>query len=306
MFSSIVKRFIQLIFVLWGISTIVFFLERLIPGSPADSILGADVAEVDKLAWLARYDFDKPLYAQYIVFLKNLMRGDLGKSYTTFSNVTDIILPRLMETLQLASVAFIFSVLLATFFGLLSAAYNGKSIDKITAIFSLLAISAPSFIIGPILMWVFAVKLDIFPLMGNTGVHSFVLPTVTLGASLAAFSSRMIRSGLVDVLSEDYIRTAKSKGLSQSAILIRHALRNAFLPTLTVLGMQLGVLLSGTIITEQIFNWPGLGSLVLEAVQQREYNIISGCVIVMAVIYVLCNLFVDILYRIFDPRVRST
>ncbi|MES2614560.1 MAG: ABC transporter permease [Bdellovibrionota bacterium] len=306
MFSTLLKRFIQLIFVLWGISTIVFFMERFIPGSPADSILGVDAPDVDKIAWLARYGFDKPLYEQYILFLKNLVEGDLGKSYATAANVTEIILPRLMETLRLASVAFIFSVLLATFFGLLSAANNGKSIDKLTAIFSLLAISAPSFIIGPILMWLFSVKLNVFPLMGNLSVSSFVLPSITLGSSLAAFSSRMIRSGLVDVLGEDYIRTAKSKGLSNSAVLIHHALRNAFLPALTVLGMQLGVLLSGTIITEQIFNWPGLGSLVLEAVQQREYNIISGCVMIMAVIYVLCNLAVDILYRIFDPRVRAT
>lgn len=306
MFTIVVKRLFQLILVLWGISTIVFFLERFIPGSPADSILGVDAPDVDKIAWLARYGFDKPLFEQYLVYLKNLLSGDLGKSYSTYTNVTDIILPRLIETLRLASVAFVFSILLATFFGLLSAANNGKTIDKLTAIASLLAISAPSFIIGPILMWIFAVKLDIFPLMGNSSASAFVLPTITLGSSLAAFSSRMIRSGLVDVMGEDYIRTAKSKGLSQSSILIHHALRNAFLPALTVLGMQLGVLLSGTIITEQIFNWPGLGSLVLESVQQREYNIISGCVIVMAVIYVLCNLAVDILYRIFDPRVRAT
>ena len=305
MFVAIIKRLIQLIFVLWGISSIVFFLERLIPGSPADAILGADAPDVDKLAWLARYGFEKPLYEQYLIFLKNLMHGDFGKSYATYSNVTDLVLPRFLETLKLASVAFVFSLILATFFGLLSAAHKGKSLDKMTAIVSLLAISAPSFIIGPLLMWIFAVKFNIFPLMGNSNWTSFVLPTVTLGSSLAAFSSRMIRSGLVDVLDEDYIRTAKSKGLSSSTILIHHALKNAFLPTLTVLGMQLGVLLSGTIITEQIFNWPGLGSLILESVQQREYNIISGCVIVMAVVYVLCNLVVDILYRVFDPRVRE-
>jgi peptide/nickel transport system permease protein len=306
MLSMIVKRLIQLIFVLWSISTLVFFLERMIPGSPADMILGADAADVDKLVWLTRYGFDKPLLEQYVLFLNNLLLGDLGKSYANFANVTDIVLPRLFETMRLASVAFIFSVLLSTFFGLLSAANNGKLIDKLTAVVSLLAISAPSFIIGPILMWIFAVKLDFFPLMGNTGPSSFVLPSITLGASLAAFSSRMIRSGLVDVLGEDYIRTAKSKGLSNSSVLINHALKNAFLPTLTVLGMQLGVLLSGTIITEQIFNWPGLGSLVVEVVQQREYNIVSACVIVMAIVYVFCNLLVDILYRFFDPRVRAT
>ena len=304
MFHSLAKRFFQLVFVLWGISTIIFFMERLIPGSPADAILCPDAADIDKIAWLARYGLNKPLVEQYFTFLTHLVKGDLGKSYATFSNVTDIILPRLFETLRLASTAFIFSLLVAIPFGIIGAANKGKLIDKGLAIASLFAISAPSFIMGPILMWIFSVELNIFPLMGNLNLSSFVLPTVTLGSSLAAFSSRMIRSGLVDVLQEDYIRTAKSKGLSNFSILTKHALRNAFLPALTVLGMQLGVLLSGTIITEQIFNWPGLGGLILESVQQREYNIISGCVILMATIYVLCNLAVDILYRIFDPRVK--
>ncbi|KAB8028608.1 ABC transporter permease [Fluviispira multicolorata] len=304
MLKVLFQRFLQLLIVLWGISTLIFFMQRMIPGSPADSVLGADASEIDKLEWLARYGLDLPVWKQYFYFIINLIRGDLGKSYHDFTPVVEIILPRLWQTIQLASVAFIFSLLLATAFGMLSAAKAGKLTDKTSAIVSLLAISAPSFIIGPILMWIFSVKLELFPLFGNEGASSFVLPAVTLGASLAAFSSRMIRSGIVDVLQEDYIRTAKSKGLSPIQILAKHALRNAFLPTLTILGMQLGVLLSGTVITEQIFNWPGLGSLVVEAVQQREYNIVSGCVIVMATIYVFCNLIVDILYRVFDPRVR--
>ncbi|WP_158999381.1 ABC transporter permease [Pigmentibacter ruber] len=306
MAKVLVQRFFQLLAVLWGVSTIVFFLQRMIPGSPADSILGVDASEVDKLEWLTRYGFNEPIWKQYFNFLVNLCQGDLGKSYANYSSVSEIILPRLWETIQLATVAFLFSILLATIIGIISAANAGKFTDKASAVLSLLAISAPSFIIGPVLMWIFAVKFDVFPLMGNEGPSSFVLPSVTLGASLAAFSSRMIRSGIVDVLQEDYIRTAKSKGLSQFIVLTKHALRNAFLPTLTVLGMQLGVLLSGAVITEQIFNWPGLGSLVVEAVQQREYNIVSGCVIIMATIYVACNLLVDILYRVFDPRVRLT
>ena len=304
MLKVLIQRFLQLIAVLWGVSTIVFFLQRMIPGSPADTVLGVDASDIDKIEWLARYGFNDPLWKQYFHFLINLCQGDLGKSYSGYISVTEIILPRLWETVQLATVSFIFSILLATIVGIISAANAGKFTDKASAIVSLLAISAPSFIIGPILMWLFAVKFDFFPLMGNQGASSFVLPSITLGASLAAFSSRMIRSGIVDVLQEDYIRTAKSKGLSPLVVLGKHALRNAILPTLTILGMQLGVLLSGTVITEQIFNWPGLGSLVVEAVQQREYNIVSGCVIIMATIYVTCNLLVDVLYRDFDPRVR--
>lgn len=306
MLHTLLKRFIQLIFVLFSISTIVFFLQHMIPGNPADIVLGMDAAEADKLKWLERYGLNKPILVQYIEFLGNLVRGQLGYTYQGYQRVSDILGPRLWETAKLAVCAFAFSITVATFFGAISALRVGRTVDKVTAVMSLLAISAPSFIIAPLLMWLFAVKWNVLPLMGNSEPASYVLPTVTLGLSLAAFSSRMIRSGIVDVLQEDYIRTARSKGLSPSAVLLKHALRNAFLPTLTVLGMQLGVLLSGTVITEQIFNWPGLGSLVVEAVQQREYNIVSGCVLTMATIYVLSSLLVDILYRVFDPRVRLT
>lgn len=304
MFSLVIKRFFQLIFVLWGISTAVFFLERAIPGSPADTVLGADASDDEKQHWLSKQGLDKPILQQYESFLIDLTHGSLGKSYASFSEVTDLVLPRFLETAKLAVVAFLFSLLLATVSGVFAALYRDTALDRSISVLSLLAICAPSFLIGPLLIWVFAVKWDIFPLMGNLDAWSYVLPSVTLGASLAAFSSRLIRSGLVDVLHEDYIRTARSKGLSESRIIWGHALRNAFLPVLTVLGMQLGVLLSGTIITEQIFNWPGLGSLLLEAVQQREYNVVSGCVLVVATVYVICNLIVDVLYQVCDPRIR--
>jgi peptide/nickel transport system permease protein len=302
--SILIKRIAHLIPVLWGISTIVFFLQRLIPGSPADAVLGADVDLAAKTEWLAKYGFEKPLSEQYFRYLGNLLQGDFGNSFANYQPVFELIRPRLWQTVQLALSAFGFSLFIAVIVGLISAAYAGKTLDKVAAVVSLLAVSAPTFIIGPILAWIFSVKLDWFPLIGNQGFLSFVLPTVTLGSALAAFSSRMIRSGLVDVLSEDYIRTARSKGLAPHKVIAKHALRNAFLPTLTILGMQLGVLLSGTIITEQIFAWPGLGSLTVEAVQSREYNLLSACVLVMALMYVLSNLLVDILYRVLDPRVR--
>jgi ABC-type dipeptide/oligopeptide/nickel transport system permease component len=304
MLSVFVKRFLQLIPVLIGIVTIVFFLQRLIPGSPADAVLGVDVPFETKQEWLAKYGFDKPLAVQYVYYLGQVLKGDFGHTFSNYTTVFDVILPRLKETGKLAVTAFSFSVLFATFMGLISAARAGRFVDKASAVVSLLAISAPGFIIGPVLMWIFSVKLGWFPLTGNEELLSFVLPTVTLGAALAALTSRMVRSGLVDVLSEDYIRTARSKGLAPWKILSKHALRNAFLPTLTILGMQLGVLLSGAVITEQIFSWPGLGTLTVEAVQSREYNLVSGCVLVMATVYVLCNFIVDFLYRALDPRVR--
>lgn len=304
MLKAVLARIMQLLPVLWGIVTVVFILQRLIPGSPADAVLGPDAPDQQKAAWLERFGFDDPLLVQYGRFIGGLLQGDLGRSFADYRPVTEIIAPRLGVTFSLGLSAFVFSLVVATIVGVYSAARAGRLGDKLAAILSLLAISAPAFIIGPILLWVFAVRLGWFPLIGNDGWLSYVLPTVTLGSALAAFTSRMIRSGIVDVLGEDYVRTARSKGLSPIQVLIRHALRNAFLPALTVLGMQLGVLLSGTVITEQIFSWPGLGSLTLQSVQAREYNIVSGCVIVMAIVYVASNLLVDILYRVFDPRVR--
>lgn len=302
--SMVLKRIWELVFVILGVSTIIFFLQRLIPGSPADTILGPDASDLDKNVWLIKYGFNKPLYEQYFIFLKNIVSFDFGRSFMNYKPVTEIIFPRLLQTLKLASISFTFSILIASCVGILSALHEGKTIDKLCALISLLMISAPSFIIGPILIWIFSVKLNLLPLVGDESFLSYILPSITLGSSLAAFSSRMVRSGIVDTLKEDYIRTALSKGLSYKQVIVKHAFRNAFLPTLTILGLQLGVLLSGTVITEQIFNWPGLGSLVVESVGQREYNIVSGCVILMAIIYVTCNLFVDILYRFFDPRVR--
>lgn len=294
----------QLFFVLFSISTIVFFLQRLIPGSPADTALGVDAAETDKIFWLGQSGLLKPLFEQYLSFLWNLLHFDFGKSYVGDLSVSELILPRFWETIQLATVSFILSLLIATFVGIVSSVYLGTWIDKSTAVLSLLSISAPSFVIGPILIWIFAVKIDLFPISGSEDLSSFVLPSVTLGAAMAAFSSRMIRSGIVEVLGEDYIRTARSKGLPPWQVWMKHVLKNAFLPTLTILGLQLGVLLSGTVITEQIFNWPGLGSLLIESIQQREYNIVSGCVLIIAGVYVFCNLLVDILYHVLDPRIR--
>jgi ABC-type dipeptide/oligopeptide/nickel transport system permease component len=291
--------------VLLGIVTIVFFLQRLIPGSPADVVLGVDAPLTSKLEWMQRYGFDKPLFEQYLSYLFGIFKGDFGKTFADYKPVFEVIFPRLLVTAKLAFTAFFFSILIATFVGVLSAAFLGRFVDKASAVLSLLSISAPSFILGPILMWIFAVKLDWLPLSGNETMLHYVLPSITLGGALAAYSSRMIRSGLADVLNEDYIRTAKAKGLSKATVFLKHALRNAFLPSLTILGLQLGVLLSGAVITEQMFSWPGLGSLTIEAVQSREYNLVSGCVLVMAVIYVGSNFLVDILYRVLDPRVGA-
>ena len=305
MSEVILKRFFHLIFVIFCVSSLVFLMQRLIPGNPADFVLGADASEQHKNDWLQSYGLDKSMVHQYGTFLKNLFFFDFGKTYSSQVNVSSILLPRLINTISLALFAFLFSMTLGLIFGTLSAAFEGKGIDNFVAVLSILAISLPSFIIGPILLWIFSVNLNLLPLMGNQdGMSSFILPGLTLGLPLAAYTIRMVRSGVVDVLNEDYIRTAYSKGLKKIKIYFKHALRNACIPTLTILGLQLGVLLSGTIITEAIFNWPGLGSLIVEAIQQREYNLVSGCVIIVSFIYVFSNFLVDIFYRILDPRVR--
>jgi peptide/nickel transport system permease protein len=280
-------------------------MQRLIPGNPADFVLGVDASEQHKNDWLHDYGLDKSLLFQYGAFLKNLLFFDFGKTYASQIQVSSILIPRLLNTISLALFAFLFSMTLGLLLGTLSAAYEGKGVDNLVAILSILTISLPSFIIGPVLLWIFSVNLNFLPLMGNqNGISSFILPGLTLGLPLAAYTIRMVRSGVVDVLNEDYIRTAYSKGLKKFQVYFKHALRNACIPTLTILGLQLGVLLSGTIITEAIFNWPGLGSLIVEAIQQREYNLVSGCVIIVSFIYVFSNFLVDIFYRILDPRVR--
>jgi peptide/nickel transport system permease protein len=304
MLASLVKRLIQTIPVLVGLITLIFFLQRLIPGNPADAVLGVDASALAKQEWLAKYGLDKPLSVQYFTYLMNVLRGDFGNTFANFTPVFESIKPRLFQTASLALSAFMCSLVAAVVVGTISTYFVDKFVDKFLAALSLVAVSIPAFVLGPIVMWIFSVKLDWFPLTGNEKLLSYVLPSVTLGLALAAYSSRMIRAGLVDVLREDYMRTARAKGLSKWNALLFHGMRNAFLPTLTVLGLQLGVLLSGAIITEQIFSWPGLGSLTLEAVQSREYNLVSACVIVMALIYVGSNFLVDILYRVFDPRIR--
>jgi peptide/nickel transport system permease protein len=303
--NTFLKRGIQLFVVLFGMVSIIFLLQRLIPGSPADMVLGPDVSDSDKQVWLEERGLTKPLGVQYVETLWGYTHGDLGNTYAAHEPVTEVLKPRLVQTLSLALGAFCLSLSLGTIWGIWGALRVGQFVDRSLGILSLVAIAAPTFVVGPLLMWIFAVHWNILPLTGYLGPSSYILPCLTLALPLSAFSGRMIRAGLVETLREDYIRTARSKGLPWTTIVFKHALRNACLPTITVLGLQLGVLLSGTVITEQIFAWPGLGSLLIDAVNRREYNVVSGCVLVIATIYVGTNFFVDILYRLLDPRIRG-
>ncbi|NBO39095.1 ABC transporter permease [bacterium] len=295
--------FARLAFVTFGVVTLVFYLQRLIPGSPADAVLGPDALQSDKLRWLAANGLDKPIFEQYIDYITKLFQGDLGRKLVDGRPIAPLLVERFFATLKLASCSFVFSLLLALLLGIYGAIRAGSRVDKFLSVLSLLMISAPTFITGTLFLWIFAVWLDIFPLTGGNGLSSLILPTVTLGSALAALTSRMLRGSLLEVFHEDYIRTAFSKGLSKYQVYTRHALRNAVLPALTILGLQLSSLLGGSVITEQVFTWPGLGSLMIEAVNQRDYNLVSACVVVLAFVHVCLAAVIDVVQQLFDPRV---
>ena len=295
------KRSVQLIPVVIGMITLVFFMQHLL-GDPAGAILGDTTLET-KEAWRKLHGLDKPVIEQYFTYISGLFQGDFGTTFRNQSPVLEQILPKLFSSIYLALVSFVMVLIFSIFIGVISAWQEGKIADHMAAIMSLVFISVPTFVTAPMLVWVLAVSLDAFPVSGMDKWNSVFLPALTLALPLSAYTGRMIRSGIVDVLGEDYIRTAKSKGLAQLSILVKHTLRNAFLPALTVLGMQLGFLLSGALITEIIFDWHGLGMLIYDAVKADEYNLASGAVIFMSLIYVFSNFLVDILYGVFDPRV---
>jgi peptide/nickel transport system permease protein len=296
----------RFVFVLFSVVTLIFFLQRLIPGTPADAVFGPDAPLVQKQIWLHENGFDLPLGEQYFSYLKKLLQGDLGKKIVDGRLIAPILKERLAATFQLAGTAFAFSLVFALVSGVLGAARPGSRLDGFLALGSLILVSAPVFITGTLLLWILSVKWNLVPLTGNAGFVSLILPSLTLGGALAAMSGRMMRAMLLDVMSENYIRTARAKGVGPGGIYFKHALRNAVLPVLSILGLQLAGLLGGTVITEQVFTWPGLGSLMIEAVNQRDYNLVSACVVVLATIHVSVAWLVELLQRAVDPRTVSS
>ncbi len=305
MFRVWLRMLARLLFVLFAVLSLVFFAQRLIPGTPADAVLGPDAPQEQKQLWLSQNGFDRPVSEQYFDFLFAAAQGEFGKKLIDGRPIGPQIMERLPATIKLASGAFTVSILIAFLFGVVSALKVNTRWDKLFAFVALFQVSAPVFISGTLLLWLFAVKWNVVPLTGSAGIESIVLPSLTLGAVLSAVTSRMIRASLLEVLNEDYIRTARAKGLTRFRIYTKHALRNALLPVITVLGLQLAGLLGGTVITEQVFTWPGLGSLLIEAVNQRDYNLVSACVTVLAVIHVTVAALVDLLQRCVDPRTVS-
>lgn len=290
--------------VLLGVLTLVFFLIHLIPGDPIDVMLGERAAEADRAALREALHLDDPILTQYGRFLAGVARGDLGRSLTSQRPVAGLILARYPATLQLAAAALLLSLSIALPLGILSAVRPRTAVDAGGLLFSLFGVSMPTFWLGPLLIILFSLKLDWLPVSGRHGIASLVLPALTLGLGMSAILVRMTRSSLLEIFPKEFVLTARAKGLPERRVILRHALRNALIPLLTVVGLQIGALLTGSIITETIFSWPGLGRLTIQAIQSRDYPLVQGCILAIALTYLLVNLLIDLLYAAVDPRVQ--
>ena len=300
----LLRRLASTALVVVGVAVLVFLLIHFIPGDPVDVMLGESAQPADRAALRQALGLDQPVRVQLVDHFKDLARFDLGRSLYSQRPITELLAERLPATLELAAAALLVTLLLAVPLGLLAAARRDTAWDHGAMAFSLLGVSIPNFWMGPLLILVFALGLGWFPVSGREGAGAVVLPALTLGTSLAAILARMIRSSVLEVLGEDFIRTAYAKGLSRRQVLIRHALPNALLPVITILGLQLGTLLAGAVITETVFSWPGIGLLTIEAIQLRDYPVVQACVLVIALTYVLINMLTDLLYALIDPRIR--
>lgn len=304
MLAYIVRRLLLLVFVLFGVSTLVFFLIHFIPGDPVDIMLGDNAMPGDREALRRALGLDEPLLTQYAEYLGGVLRGDLGTSLFSGKPVAREIWQRVPASAELMLGAMTVALAVALPLGILAALRPYGFMDALSMAVSFLGISIPNFWLGPMLIVVFSIWLDWLPINQRGGLEHLLLPSITLGTAMAAILARMVRASLLEVLGEDYIRTAHAKGVPYWQVVLRHGLRNALIPVTTIVGLQVGVLLSGAIITEHIFDWPGLGSLLLKGINTRNYPVVQGCILFIASVYVLVNLLTDITYAWIDPRVR--
>jgi peptide/nickel transport system permease protein len=304
MLSYLFQRLAGACLVILGVVSIVFLLIHLVPGDPVEVMLGESASAIDREALRVMLGLDQSIPAQYLDYLGSLLHLDLGTSIHQRQPVIDLLLERLPATGLLALAALLVSVLLALPLGLVAAVRRNTVWDISAMGFSLLGVSIPNFWLGPLLILLFSLWLGWFPVSGQGGVASVVLPALTLGTGLAAVLSRMVRSSMLEVLHEDYLRTARAKGMPPLRVILHHALRNALLPVITLLGLQLGALLAGAVITETVFSWPGIGLLTIESIQSRDYPVVQACVLLISVTYVVVNLLTDLAYAWIDPRIR--
>jgi peptide/nickel transport system permease protein len=310
--KQILTRLALTLPVVWLVVSLVFLLIHLVPGDPILQMLGEGAAPTDISALRHQYGLDQPLGAQYLHYWAGVLRGNLGSSIRLHDTVANLIAARYPYTLALTLTALGFGLLLALPAGILAAVNRGRWIDQALSVVSLFGLSVPSLALGPVLILVFSIYLGWLPVSGANASGSasidwryLILPSVAMGASLAAILTRMVRTAMLEELGQDYIRTARAKGLSERAVVCHHALPNAMIPIVTVVGLQFGALLAGAIVTETIFSWPGLGRLTVSAISNRDYALVQGCLLSIGLTYVLVNLLTDVVYQWVNPRMRN-
>jgi len=301
---AILRRLFILVPVLWAVVTLVFLLIHLVPGNPAELLLGPNATPEQIQNVETQLGLDKPLLTQYKDYWAGLFSGDWGTNPVTRHKVLERIMSRYPATIMLAVTAMFIATLLSIPLGVTAATHRGSIIDSASTLVALLGISLPSFALGPLLILLFSVELGVTPVSGRGGITHIILPAVTLGAALSAILTRIVRSSVLEELGEDYVRTARAKGLPERKVIYKHVLKNGLIPVVTVLGLQFGVLLAGAIITERVFSWPGVGSLLVDSISERDYKLTQGCILVIATTYVLVNTLTDIVYRFLDPRIK--
>ncbi len=315
------RQFALILLVIWTVVSLVTLLIEVVPGDPATVILGETATQEQIENFRAKHGLDRPAFFfsysgengfvwngadnRYAEYWIGLLQGDLGKSFQTDRPVANMIFERYPSTIKLAIAAMLVAIGIALPLGVLAGSRKNSFVDNLASFFALMGISLPTFVIGPFLVYIFAVKLGWFSPTGSLYPEDIVLPAVTLGAALSAILTRMIRSSVIEELGEDYVRTARAKGVSERKVLYKHVLKNGLIPVVTIIGLQLGVLLAGAIITEKIFNWQGLGLLLLEdGIGKRDYRLVQGCVLVISITFIVANSLTDFVYRKLDPRIR--
>jgi ABC-type dipeptide/oligopeptide/nickel transport system permease component len=305
MVRYILTRLLYMVPVLWLVVSVVFLLIHLVPGDPIQQMLGEGASAADIDATRHAYGLDVPVGRQYINYWKGVLHGDLGRSLRFDQPVTRLILQRYPETMRLTLASMLVALLISIPAGVRSARRRNRWDDRALSFISLLGLSFPNFALGPILILFFAIKLGWLPVSGTGSLAHLVLPAITMGGALAAILTRMVRTAMLEELSQDYIRTARAKGLPENVVVYKHALRNALVPVLTVIGLQFGALLAGAIVTETIFSWPGIGRLTIQAIGNRDYYLVQGAILMIGLTYVVVNFMTDFFYSLANPRIRQ-
>ena len=305
MLRYISTRLLYLLPVLWLVVSVVFLLIHLVPGDPILQMLGENASAADVQAARHTFGLDVPIGQQYLNYWKGVLHGDLGRSLRFDQPVRRIVFERYPQTVELTVASMIVALLISIPAGVRSARRRNRWDDRVLSFVSLLGLSFPNFALGPILILLFAIKLGWLPVSGSGTPAHLVLPAVTMGGALAAILTRMVRTAMLEELNQDYIRTARAKGLSENVVVYKHALRNALVPVLTVVGLQFGALLAGAIVTETIFSWPGIGRLTIQAIGNRDYYLVQGCILMIGLTYVVVNFATDFFYSLANPRIRQ-